>query len=223
MTIIVCFKATDCVVIAADSRTSIGASVSNNSTQKIHLTGSSLATTSCGLARVNGKPWSCIMPEFVPKKTCPADIVDELRDFLDKIIGSVKKNNFGACRGGNKFLAACYDGSGFSVYKIERCDDDRKFNDKTCISNASSQSFITFLGDTSDLCEFIKSLEIEYLNKINLNPIDAVNFAENCIKEIIKNARKTKTKSIGGNFISICVVMKNSTTLHIREYTALFE
>lgn len=61
MTLIVCLKARDSIVVAADSLTTNSSGhVFSKQTNKIHKFGQKAATAGCGLARVSGKCWDVI-------------------------------------------------------------------------------------------------------------------------------------------------------------------
>lgn len=111
MTLIVCLKAKDCIVIAADSLTSLGGKIVSCTTEKLHQVAADAVTAGCGLSRVLGVGWRAILGGFSapPPGTAFAAIVSQLQAFLDGIIGQVPKSNLRACRGGNTFLLAGHD------------------------------------------------------------------------------------------------------------------
>lgn len=69
MTLIVCLKAKDCIVIAADSLTSLGKNIVSCTTEKLHQVATDAVTVSCGLSRVQGIGWQANLADFPRHRT----------------------------------------------------------------------------------------------------------------------------------------------------------
>lgn len=209
MTLIVCLKARDSIVVAADSLTTNSSGhVFSKQTNKIHKFGQKAATAGCGLARVSGKCWDVIFHSNHTQvsRTKFSKTVTNLRNFLDSEIQKVPRNHYNACNGGNTFLLAEYNPyvNGFVVSELKRIGDRRAFETPTSILSYSTEpNFITWRGDIKNITTFIKLRSKLYSSKMSTP--QAIDFAYKSILGGLK-AKPSSKKTIGGDFITICVV-----------------
>lgn len=208
MTLIVCLKARDCFVIAADSLTSRGQNTLNSATVKLHQVGPNAVVASCGLARVGGKYWDEILSGFTPSGagTSLATTSNDLQIFLSGIIGAVPKNNVNACQGGNTFLLAGYDPatSCFGGSKLRRIGDRRAFEPIINHSIPPSGYYIEWVGDTPSIMKYIEEKNKYY--QADMSQKDAVTFAVNAIRGGIAASQAAGKTTIGGDFIQVAIV-----------------
>jgi len=214
VTLILCLKARDCIVISADSLTSLGGKIVSCTTEKLHQVGTDAVTVSCGLSRVNDKGWGTILADFPapPKGTAIAATVSRLQAFLNEIIGRVPKSNVGACQGGNTFLLAGHDvaNSGMAVTQLTRLGDRRQFEAATTVSNASDHDYIEWIGDTTPVSTYIASKTALYDPDM---PQDAaVEFAIKAIIDGIAASLAAGNHTIGGEFVSVALVSASNVT-----------
>jgi hypothetical protein len=214
VTLIVCLKAKDCIVMAADSLTSLGGKIVSCTTEKLHRVATDAVTASCGLSRVQGAGWRAILANFPapPHGTAFAATVSQLQAFLDGIIGQVPKGNVGACQGGNTFLLAGHDvaNSGMAVTRLTRLGDRRQFAPATTASNVSSLNYIEWIGDTTAVLTYIASKTALYVP--GMPPNAAVNFAVDAIINGITASLAAGNQTIGGEFVSVALVSAGSVT-----------
>lgn len=214
VTLIVCLKAIDCIVIAADSLTSIGNRIVSCTTKKLHKVAPDAVTAGCGLARVHGNNWQQILGCFPvqPSSTVFATTLSNLNSFFDKIIGQVSKSNIGACKGGNTFLLAGYDAanSGMAVGKLTRLGDRRQFEPVTMVSRASNQNYIEWIGDTTAVVDHIEVINALYVPSMEQQV--AVDFAIDAIIGGITASQNAGNHTIGGDFVSVALVSNGSVT-----------
>ena len=105
MTLIVCLKAKDCIVIASDSLTSLGGKIVNCKTQKLHKVAESAVTAGCGLARVLSNDWQTILCRFPTPSpgTAFTKIVSQINSFFNEIIREVPEKITGPAEAGIPF------------------------------------------------------------------------------------------------------------------------
>lgn len=208
MTLIVCLKAKDCIVVAADSLTSIGGKIVSCTTEKLHQVATDAVTANCGLSRVQGASWQAILTQFPapPSGTAISATIFQLQAFLDGVIGQVPKGNIGACQGGNTFLLAGYDiaNSGMAVTKLPRIGDRRQFEATVTVSNAASHNYIEWIGDTTPVSSYIKSRTALYVPDMQQKA--AVDFAVTAIIDGITASLAAGNHTIGGEFVSVALV-----------------
>lgn len=216
MTLIVGLKAKDCIVIAADSLTSLGEKIVNCKTQKLRKVAENAVTAGCGLARVLSNDWQTILRRFpIPSPgTAFTEIASQLNNFFNEIIGEVPKNNFGACQGGNTFLLAGYDAanSDLTLAKLTRLGDNRKFLDPKITSLASNQEYIEWIGDTASIEAYIEMKTALYV--ADMSQIDAINFAACAIMDGITASQTAGVQTIGGEFVSIALISANGVKFY---------
>jgi hypothetical protein len=214
VTLIVGLKAEDCIVMAADSLTSLGGKVVSCTTEKLHLVATDAVTAGCGLSRVQGAGWRAILANFStpPLGTAFAATVSQLQAFLDGIIGQVPTSYVGACQGGNTFLLAGHDAanSGMAVAKLTRLGDRRQFAPATTASNVSSHNFIEWIGDTTSVSTYIASKTALYVP--GMPPNAAVDFAVDAIINGITASIAVGNHTIGGEFVSVALVLAGRVT-----------
>jgi Proteasome subunit len=207
LTLIICIKATDYIVMAADRLTTVGQRVISCDTQKLHQISSHAITTASGCSMILGRYWSQIIPNFLSLWVGPdfATIVSEFRQSLDSEIAHVPKNNVGACVGGNAFLLAGFDPttSGMVISRIERFGDARKFSPETIVAPAAQPRYISWIGDTANLKAYIDSKDQTY--SPGLSQPQAINFAVDAIVDGIRHARNAGITTIGGDFVYAAV------------------
>ncbi|MGR0188402.1 hypothetical protein [Azospirillum aestuarii] len=212
MTLIVCLKAKDCIVIAADSLTSLGRKIVSCTTEKLHNVATDAVTAGCGLSRVQGTGWQAILAGFPAPSpgTAFATTVLQLQAFLEGIIGQVPKGNVGACQGGNTFLLAGHDvvNSDMAVARLTRLWDRRQFEPATMDSHASSHNYIEWIGDTTAVTAYIASKTALYVP--DMPPKDAVDFAVGAITGGITASLAAGNHTIGGEFVSVALVSAGS-------------
>ncbi len=104
MTLIVCLKALDCVVMAADSLTTRGRTVTSCTTVKLHRIGVEAVTAGCGLSQVMGQDWGTVLSKFplAASGTPFANVAADLKAFLEAAIASFPRNNVGATQRGQR-------------------------------------------------------------------------------------------------------------------------
>lgn len=215
MTLVVALKAKDCIVMAADSLTSLGGKVVSCTTEKLYQVAADAVTAGCGLSRVQGAGWQAILPRFPrpPLGTAFATTVSQLQAFLDTIIGKVPTSNVGACQGGNSFLLAGHDAasSGMAVAMLTRVGDRRQFAPPATASNVSSYNYIDWIGDTASASTYIASKTALYAP--GLSPDAAVDFAVDAIINGINASLEVGNHTIGGEFVSVALVLADRVTL----------
>ncbi|MBL7234896.1 hypothetical protein [Komagataeibacter oboediens] len=208
MTLIVCLKARDCFVIAADSLTSRGQNTLNSATVKLHRVGPNAVVANCGLAMVGGKYWDGILSGFTPSGTGTplATTSNDLQIFLSGVIGGVPKNNVGACAGGNTFLLAGYDSAAscMGVSKLRRIGDRRVFEERMNYLIPSSCYYVEWLGDTTSIMKYINKKTKCY--HADMSQQDAVTFAVNAIRGGITASQAAGKTTIGGDVIQVAIV-----------------
>ena len=204
MTIIVCLKASNSVIVAADSRSTKSSAASNKTvllsgqTRKIHGISSvhSLISASSGLANIGQEPWSQIMNDFKKqmseKYQSNFDIncgVKEIYCFINQATSRAPASA-GSCAGGNTFLVAGWDkkSEAPTIWKIERLGDERLFEFPIQISPAANTVFIDWFGDTDNLQEYKKKWTTKY--DANMDQDDAMEFAKTCIEDGIHSLQR---------------------------------
>ena len=209
VTLIVCLKAENCIVMAADSLTSLGGKVVSCTTEKLHRVATDAVTAGCGLSRVQGAGWQAILANFptLPLGTAFAATVSDLQAFLDEIIGQVPTSNAGACRGGNTFLLAGHNAtnSGMEVAMLTRLGDRRRFEPVTTVSSVSSHNCIKWIGDKASVSTHIVSTCALYVP--DMSPNAAVKFAVDAIIGGITASLAVGNHTIGGEFVSVALVL----------------
>lgn len=108
MTLIIAVEAANCMVMAADSLTTVRDRVVSCDTLKIHQVSVTDVAAGAGASRIQGRYWSENLPVFLDRWAGPgpAQTAPDLKRFLDAEIEQVDPKNFGACAGGNTFLIA---------------------------------------------------------------------------------------------------------------------
>lgn len=212
MTLIVCLKADNCIILAADSLTTKtrGGVVSRN-TKKIHKIAMNAAVAVCGLAKVNNHNWEYHLASY-KSSNAPAALISaknqKLKNFLDSIMSKTNPSNHGACSGGNTFLLAGYDqiSRGMFISEITRVGDRRFFeSDTPIVSCALATSHISWHGDTNSIATFIAMRTMNYSDKMSKN--QALEFALDAIRDGIRAHSKPGIKpTIGGENIFVYVV-----------------
>lgn len=215
MTLIVCLKAKDCIVIAADSLTSRGGKIFSCTTEKLHQVATDAVTAGCGLSRVMGAGWHSILSNFStpPSGTGIAVTALQLQAFLGEVMGQVPKNNIGACQGGNEFLLAGYDvvNSGMATMKLNRIDDQRQFETAAMASDVTNHNFIEWIGDKKPVETYIANMTSRYVP--GMSPDAAVKFAIDAIIGGISASLAAGNHTIGGEFVSVALVSAGNVDL----------
>lgn len=214
MTLVVCLKARDCIVISADSLTSLGGEIVSCTTEKLHQVGTAAVTVGCGLSRVQGIGWGPLLANFraPPNDTAIAVTVSQLQAFLNEIVGRVPRSNVGACQGGNTFLLAGHDvaNSGMAVARLTRLGDRRQFEAATTVSNASDHNYIEWIGDTMPVSTYIATKTAQYVPDMSQDA--AVDFAIKAIIDGIAASLAMGNHTIGGEFVSVALVSASNVT-----------
>ncbi|WP_336764003.1 hypothetical protein [Asaia sp. VD9] len=215
MTLIVCLKAEDCIVFAADSLSSRGDAIISCTTQKLHAVAQDAVIASAGCSRVLGRNWQEILADFSQLRsgTDPSITTSELQQFLGKVIGEVPRDIHGACRGGNTFLLAGYGvaSPGMVVNKLTRVSDLRYFEPVKTVSDAASDNYIEWIGDTEKVSGYTRAKNALYIP--NMAKDVAVNFAIAAINEGIAASLAVGNHTIGGEFVSVALVSAGQVEL----------
>lgn len=206
MTLLVCLKASDCIVMAADSLTTLKGQVKSTTTIKVHRLDSHAAACGCGLARVNNEDWATIIGR---EKFTRGSEELELENALTKAVDAVDKSNHGACKGGNVFLVGVYDEStkGFIIHKLTRHNDFRYFEGPENVSPVTDANFIEYLGDTDKILSEINNFKTNY--KAGMSQSDAIDFAVSTLRQGRDAALLAGVTTIGGDFIYVAVISKD--------------
>lgn len=214
MTLIVCLKARDCIVIAADSLTSLGKKIVSCTTEKLHQVAANAVAVGCGLSRVQGIGWRAILVDFPAplNGTAIAATGSQLQAFFDGVIGRVPKGDVGACRGGNTFLLAGHDVAnlGMAVIRLTRLGDRRQFEAATMASNESDHDYIEWIGDTTPVSTYIGRKTALYVPNMPQNA--AIEFAIAGIIDGITASLAAGNHTIGGEFVSVALVSAGNVT-----------
>lgn len=218
VTLIVCLRAQGCVVFAADSLTSVNGRVENCETIKVHKLSDRGVAAGCGWAGRKLRKWQAVFEEFAPPVGAdgtPASsgaLIGALRTSLDSLVGLPARNEIGACRGGNTFLAATVDpASGdLSIDRIARRNDDREFDQPVPESPAGQSHYIEFIGDTDSLQAHIAGVKAGYA--AGIPEAAAVAYATDAIKNAIPIAQNAGVQSIGGDFVRVLVLSSSGVS-----------
>lgn len=215
LTLIICLKAQDCVVMAADSLTTRGDTTTSCTTEKLHQVGPESVTAGCGLSQVMGMDWRTLLAKFPPLPTGSAfdDVLTRLHGFLDDAISRIPTNMVGANRGGNTFLLAGHHDpcSGTVVARLTRGNIDRQFQEPMIASDPSNLAYIDWIGDLTAIEAYISNRTSIY--KPGMSEDDAVDFAVSAIKDGIRASVQAGNRTIGGEIISVAVVKSGHVTL----------
>lgn len=223
MTLIVCLKAKDCVVFAADSLTTKKkygtdeiVEVSSE-TIKSHDIQNRAVAAGCGMSRIQGRYWSDIIAGFSPEAS-EGDFLALTRDFREFVNRemTVLGPDPSARQGGNTFLLAGFDGTqgGMVVSEVIRNTIDKQFQAERVISSASSPSYIEFIGDKDKISEYIEVCKSKYVPGMERD--EAEEFAIDAIISGISAAKGHGVTSIGGDFVLVATVDQTSVTISRR-------
>lgn len=208
MTLIVCLKAQNCVVLAADSLTTRGGTVTSCTTAKLHQIGVEAVTAGCGLSRVIGQDWHEMLDAFpqAAAETPFTTLVCHLNAFLESMIARIPRQNFGANRGGNTFLLAAPDhsGVGMAVAQLTRTNIDYSFQAPSTASSASDDRYIDWIGDVDVVAAHRATVEAAYVP--GMSEADAIRFAVAAIRDGIVASVAAGNHTIGGDIVSVAVV-----------------
>lgn len=214
MTLIVCLKALDCVVMAADSLTTRGRTVTSCTTVKLHRIGVEAVTAGCGLSQVMGQDWGTVLSQFplAASGTPLANVAADLKAFLEAAIARFPRNNVGATQGGNEFLLSGHDaaGPGVAVTRLVRKNMDYLFQAPVPASPATAPSFIEWIGDRASVEGHIVSTNARYAP--GMTEAVAIDFAVTAIRDGILASIVAGNHTIGGDFVDYAVVRAGSAT-----------
>jgi hypothetical protein len=213
VTLIIGVRAADCFVVAADSLTTGGGGGIKCDTVKVHQVTDSLIAAGAGNARVLGRYWHEILPDFLEASFLApvSTAVPGLRAFLDSEISQVPRNNIGACSGGNNFLVGGASSVvGPDVWLIERIADRRAFEQERAEPPAAPATPIWWLGDLQGLEPHMSTTTAAYA--ANMTESRAVAFAAKAIADGIKAARSIGLRTIGGSYVFVAVAAAAGVT-----------
>lgn len=220
MTLIVCLKAQDCVVFAADSLTTVTKYDSGKTealdcnTVKLHSITNRAVMGGCGMSRIQGEYWSSLITRFSPAAPNGdfVGLTGEFRTFVDEQLKCIS-NDPGARAGGNTFLLAGFEAGagGMIVSKVTRTLVGKTCDVETIVSDASSPHYIEFIGDISPISEYLSQVEENYVPSMDRG--DAENFAFNAIVNGITAARAQEIATIGGHTVVVATVDQNAVTI----------
>lgn len=213
MTLIVCLKAQDCIVFAADSITTVqkngadSVEVVSCDTRKLHSLSGLAIAAGAGTARIRGRYWSDRISGFAPSAATIglADLAQEFKSHLNVQMAEVS-NDVGARIGGNTFLIAGFDSSsgGFAVLKTVRGYVHKEFGDLAVVSDAGSSGYIEFIGDTEGLATHIAQVTSAYVPTMDRKQAEL--FAVKAISDGILAAQAAGLASVGGKNIYVATV-----------------
>lgn len=202
-------------MLAADSLSTRGETITSCTTVKLHQIGQEAVTAGSGLSRVMGQDWRTVLQGFpsLPAEAAFNEVLVELQSFLDRAIDRIPRQNVGATQGGNTFLLAGHDalGPGMAVAKLIRKGIDRQFQKPTVDSPASLPGFIDWIGDRAPIEDYISERSALYAS--DMSETDAVAFAVAAIKDGIRASVRAGNRTIGGDFISVAVVKAGDVTI----------
>ncbi|GGB39812.1 hypothetical protein GCM10011380_31660 [Sphingomonas metalli] len=202
MTLIIAVEAVDCMVLAADSLTTVRDRVVSCDTVKIHQVSATDVAAGAGASRIQGRYWSEILPGFLERWAGPgpAQIAPHFKRFLDAEIQQVDRRNIGACAGGNTFLIAGLDPSSGrpDIWSVERHGDVRSFLPARPASPQNPTARIWWIGDTQGLQAHVASTASRYSE--GMTEDEAVAFAVQAIIDGMASARAAGIRSIGGDY-----------------------
>ena len=224
MTLIVCLRAQECVVFAADTLTNVSGRVQNCKTVKVHKLSDRTVVAGCGWAGMPLRKWHDVFKGFKPPAAAGGTLANlsamlgAIKASLDGLVSLPRRNDIGACRGGNTFLAAILDpASGdIAVEKFTRVGDARAFPLSVTASPAVQTNYIEFIGDTHHLQGHIAAVRGSYV--AGMSRADAIIFAKDAIKDAIPIARNAEVQSIGGH--SIRVLTLSGSGVAFRRFTS---
>jgi hypothetical protein len=215
LTLIVCLKAQDCVVLAADSLTTRGGTVTSCTTEKLHRIGVEAVTAGCGLSRVMGQDWSGMLDAFpqAAAETPFTTLASHLNAFLESMIARIPRHHIGANRGGNTFLLAApnHSGAGMAVARLTRINIDYRFQAPSIASSTSDDRYIDWIGDVDVVAAHRAAVEAAYAP--GMSEADAIDFAVAAIRDGIAASVAAGNHTIGGDLVGVAVVGAGTANL----------
>lgn len=207
MTIVVCVKNGNDLVLASDSLSTVGGQVAQNGTVKIFLPlnqGARAAASSAGSSLYGDDPIADVFingflefSSLAPGKFDHLKFVEDIRTLIETTLNNLKVSaqylrRYGS---GNTFLVAAFSekDKGFYVYRVERVSSNKTCEPAVALSSPEDKTCIAVIGDLEP--NEIKSLESLFAQEVTSDDFNAADFARSCVQKFIDNPAKSK---IGG-------------------------